>query len=339
MLAGEQRSETMKRKIEPKKDMNAAVVNCHQALLKNMIHNSIVNAVDFIVRKCNKCGNRPQEPDYVAALSLKLTPDLFNILKTIFPRNKFSVTGVFCHQAPLADIGLAKAPEIGDVLFVYAYTDRMGFKKFNSLLFQAKISKKSTLEIDSSEEHQLELYSKWPKFIYKRAGILNGKSIDILPKTINDGAQYLLIDNHPVYGLSGINGTFPMGCATPAKILNINNDLASEITDFIKFKSGRAFEDNLPQLKDDWSKMIWDILRITKDRASKRNNAGISNFPRQIEKLDGCSFFQSESDSIYQDLHEKLKNNENNNDNYFFDDDGNNALSVILIESEEQGEE
>ena len=323
--------------------MNAAEVNYHESLLKNMIHNSIVNAVGFIVRECNKRGNRPQEPDYVAALSLKFTPDLFSILKTIFPRNKFSVTGVFCHQAPLADIGLRTAPEIGDILFVYVYTDRMGLKKFNSLLFQAKISTESTLIIDSSEAHQLELYSKWPKFTYKRAGTLNGESRDILPKTINDGAQYLLIDNHPIYGLSGMRGTFPMGCATPAKILSINDDLASEITNFIKFKSGRAFEDDLSQSKDDWSKMIWDLLRITKDKASKRNNAGLSSFPRQIEKLEGCSFFQSESNSIYQDLHEELRNNDNNirktNNESLFDSNDNNALSVILIESEEQREE
>lgn len=320
--------------------MKAEDINKVEPLLKGLMHNSLVDSVDFVVNKCIKLGNKPEEPDFVASLTLKFTPDLFNILKAVFPKNKFSVTGVFCHQKPLADIGLPKDPEIGDLLLVYIYTDKSGTKMLNSILLQAKISTKSTSIVSTSDEHQLKLYSEWPAFQYKRAGSLNGTKRDILPKTINDGAQYLLIDNHPIYGLSGMAGTFPMGCATPAKTLSINNDLTSEIIDFLKFKSGRAFESDSTTTKDDWTKMIWDILEITKAKASKRKNAGISNLHRQItNNFDGCCYFMTEVNSIFNDLHNELGYGDfNRNADNFFDDE-NVSPSVILIESNEQLEE
>jgi hypothetical protein len=320
--------------------MRAREINKVESLLKGLIHNSIINSVDFVVDKCYKLGNNPQEPDFVASLILKFTPRLFDILKAVFPQIRFSVTGVFCHQKPLADIGLSKDPEIGDLLLVYIYTDKRGSKKLNSILLQAKISNKATIAISSTDEHQLKLYAEWPEFSYKRAGVLNGIKRDVLPKTINDGAQYLLIDNHPLYGLSGMTGTFPMGCATPSKILSINNDLTTEIIDFLKFKSGRAFEEDPELSKDDWTKMIWDLLNISKAKASKRKNAGIVNLPRQVtNEFDGCCYFMTETNSIFQDLHEKLGhgNIQQNSDNYF--DEENFSTSVILIESNEYVEE
>jgi hypothetical protein len=318
--------------------MKAGDVRKVEPILSGLIHNSIVNSVNFVVQKCSKIGNAPQEPDFIAALTLKFTPDLFNILKTVFTNAKFTVTSVFCHQKPLADIGVGKNPEIGDILFVYIYSDNTRSKKFNSILFQAKISTKLTTTISKADEHQLKLYSEWPTFKYKKAGKLNGVTRDILPKTINDGAQYLLIDNHPYYGLAGVPGTFPMGCATPAKTLSINNDLASELIDFIRFKSGRPFEENNSSSKDDWSRMIWDILIATKDKASKRKNAGLSKFARQsTNKFDGCCFYMSETNSIYRDLHERLLDGNAEDGDNFFDEDS-FATSVVVIESNEEAE-
>jgi hypothetical protein len=163
--------------------MKAGDINKVEQLLKGLIHNAVVNSVNFVVDKSSKIGNKPQEPDFVASLTLKFTPELFNILKAVFPKKKFSVTGVYCHQKPLADIGLAKDPEIGDILIVYTYSDNKGSKKLNSLLLQAKISSKSTTTISTTDEHQLKLYSDWPLFEYKRAGKLNGTKRDIQPKT------------------------------------------------------------------------------------------------------------------------------------------------------------
>jgi hypothetical protein len=319
--------------------MNAIDINRVEPLLKGLIHNSLIRSVKSVADKCRRLGTTPQEPDFIASLTLMFTPELFNGLKAVFPKTKFSVTGVFCHQKPLADIGLTKDPEIGDLLFVYIYTDKTGNKKYNSILLQAKVSNKPSVLVSKADEHQLKLYSEWPSFTYKRAGSLNGTVRDILPKTINDGAQYLLIDDHPIYGLSGMKGTFPMGCATPSKVLSVNNDLADEIIDFLKFKSGRAFEEDPALTKDGWTKMIWDLLVITKDKASKRNNVGFSSFSRQVSSnFDGCCNFMTETNSIYKDLHELLDRDGfgAKSDNY--NDEDNFSASVILIESSNQNE-
>lgn len=231
---------------------------------------------------------------------------------------------------------MGKNPEIGDILFVYIFTDKSGQKKYNSLLFQAKIADKSNPTVSPSDKHQLELYLKWPLFKYIRAGNLNKRTIDILPKATNDGAQYLLIDEHQLNGFCGIGGTFPIGCATAAKTLFVNNDLATELVDFLKFKSGRAFEDSPLTSNDDWTKMIWDILDATKNKASKRKNAGWNKFPRQV---DGCCYFKSGINSIFQDLHNELSQFDVEIDEKNFFDEKNISPSVVLIECVEQNED
>lgn len=311
-----------------------------EPLLKALLHNSLSDSVDFVVAECSQLGNSPQEPDFIASLVLNFTPQLFTILKNVFPERKFSVTGVFCHQKPLVDIGLTKDPELGDILLVYVYRDDGGYKKFNSLLFQAKISTKSTVLVSSADEHQLKLYSEWPVFKYKRAGKLNGITRDILPKTIHDGAQYLLIESRPVFWFSDHSGSYPMGCAIPAKTLSINNSFTIELIDFLKFKSGRAFEENPFTTDDDWTKLVWDILKVTKDKVSKRRNSRLMQFPRQVtSNLDGYCFFINETTSIFQDIHEELAYGDflNKSDDFF--DEENISPSVILIEcSEREGE-
>ncbi len=317
--------------------MKAEDINKVERVLKALIHGAVVNSVHFVDKKCELLGSKPQEPDFIASLTLVFTPQLFDILKEIFPRKKFAVTGVYCHQKSLADIGLDKDPEIGDLLIAYIYTDEKGSRRLNSLLLQAKISRTLVTKVSASDEHQLKLYTDWPEFKYKRAGRLNGKVRDILPKTINDGAQYLIIDDDPVYGLSGMEGTFPMGCATPSKMLGVDQDIASELIDFLKFKSGRAFENNPSISRDDWTNMIWDILEATKAKASNRKNAGIKNFPRQVTRnFDGCCFFTAETNSIFSSLHRSLGNDDfsGSSDNFF--DEENISPSVILIESGEE---
>lgn len=316
--------------------MDTIELNKVEPILSRLFHKSIIDTVNVTVSKCFKLGTTPQEPDFVASLTLNFTVDFFNILKVVFPTNKFSVTGVYCHQKPIVNIGMTKNPELGDLLLVYAYKDIHGDKKFNSILFQAKITSKPKTVVPSSDEHQLRLYSEWPEFVYLRAGILRGTKRNIQPKTLNDGGQYMLIDNHPVRGLSGLPGTFPIGCSTPGKTLNLNNDFATELIDFLKFKSGRLFEANSDKSSDDWTKMVWDLLQITKDKASKRKNIGNKSFDRQTTRsLDGTCSFLTESDSIFADLQSTVAESGDQNQADFVDDN-NSGISIILIENNEQ---
>lgn len=273
--------------------MNTNEINSKKPLLEILIDEALLDSVEWITAKC---GGSPQEPDFVAALSTRFTEQLFYILKAVFPRRGFSVTGVFCHQKPIVDIKLSKKPELGDLLFVYVDRDNGGSKVINSLLLQAKISNSSIMAVGKDDLHQLKLYKEWPQFTYHRAGHLNGQKRDIQPKTINDGAQYLLIDDDPyTNGILGGTGTFPMACAIPDDNLTIDESFACELINFLKFKAGRVIDNNYHTSNDDWSKMIWDLLYIAAGKHSKRKNAHLDSFPRENEYVNlfsedfGCS--------------------------------------------------
>lgn len=301
--------------------MNANVINNNESVLELLIENALLNAVRWIDSRC-----KPQEPDYVFALSTQFIKEFFNILVAVFPSYDFSVSSVYCHQKPIVDIGLNKNPELGDILFVYADRRENGEKILNSLLLQAKILEYSSLKIHQSEKHQLELYRNWPEFTYYRAGFLNGKKRNILPKTISDGAQYLLIDSNPLTnGICFGKGMFPMGCAVPDDNLCINDSLSRELINLLKFKSGRTIDSNPYSTEDGWSKMIWDLLRIAAFKYSKRKNARVKSFPRSKE----YNHFHTENMGTRTLLDEALGNYED----IIEMSDENSGVSVVLVES------
>ena len=180
------------------------------------------------------------------------------------------------------------------------------------------------------------MYIRWPEFTYCRAGSLNGKKRNILPKTINDGAQYLLIDDNPITnGILHNKCTYPMACATPASTLYIDNPFSTEIINFLKFKAGRTFNDlngfNSDEL-DDWSKMIWDLLYIASAKYSTRKNID-SKFARKItygNEFLNCSTKYFENDNLLYNL----ANNKNfcNKDDIHVSEDS-SGVPTIIIES------
>lgn len=301
--------------------LNTHDINNNEYILEFLIEKALRDTMVWTSRRCN-----PQEPDYVAALSIKFIKDFFDILVAVFPKYDFSISGEYCHQKPIVDANLGKKPELGDILFVYADRKQNGEKILNSLLLQAKISVHPWLKVHQGERHQLELYKSWPKFTYCRAGILNGETRNILPKTINDGAQYLLIDNNPLTnGICGGKGMFPMGCAVPDDTLCINDSLSKELVNLLKFKSGRTFDSNPCSTEDDWSKMIWDLLKIVAFKHTKRKNARLESFPRGNEYNHFCT----ENMGGITLLDEALGDQKNNEDMIV----ENSGVSVVLIES------
>lgn len=119
--------------------------------------------MDSVTWVTKKCKNSPQEPDYVAALSIKFLKDLFNILVAVFPEYDFSILGVYCHQKPIVDIKLNKKPELGDILFVYAdrREDRRKNREvilLNSLLRDEKKLMKSKALSEDNGNSILEAY-------------------------------------------------------------------------------------------------------------------------------------------------------------------------------------
>jgi len=240
-------------------------------------------------------------------------------------------------------------PEVGDILFIYHDKDNLGNARYNSLLFQAKKcnidapddyvsiqNKKPVYSICRNEEHQLKLYTDWPAFTYKRAGKLNGEKRIITPQEITTGAQYLVICDNVIYKSLGLKSLSPVECAMAAKDLYINNDLASELVDFFKFRTGREFKQKSDIKIDNsgWSQFIWDMISIANCKTSRRKNSKLNEFPRSVkcEYLDGCCFLKLDTPSKAPVFHQ-FSSDLSEYSNAPFKDDENSALSIISVEN------
>lgn len=73
--------------------MNARDINDSKYILEELIDKALLDSFVWIIKRC---GGKPQELDYVAALSTKFIKNLFNILVAVFPDYDF-----FCHKCIL----------------------------------------------------------------------------------------------------------------------------------------------------------------------------------------------------------------------------------------------
>lgn len=213
-----------------------------------------------------------QEPDYVAMLVTTLPGVIKTSLQSVLPGRRIAVGGAFIHQKPLARFinpphpGLSN-PELGDLLIV-CREQRAPGDVYNALLLQAKCTD-NVFRTVIPADHQFLLYSQWPEFEYVRAGHLNGVRRSVCPKTITQGAQYLLIEkSHPSNLFTAsvdipLEGTVCFPCA-----------LASVLA----FERGRVFQRDYP--RDMWSNVIWDLLKISASAVFNRRNAGFNNADR-----------------------------------------------------------
>ena len=222
-----------------------------------------------------------QEPDLVASLVTNLPQKLSVVLPQYISGVKFNIGGCFIHQKPIVEFCnqtiSTKKPEMGDLLLIYKEVNRKG-NRYNALLLQAKkTSNIYNSPVYPQDKHQLALYTQWPKFRYRRAGILNGQERSICPKTVSTGAQYLLIDENFATPNMPVHWTF--WCATPDDVLSASHSLAFQIVDLIEFQTGRPFIEKKPYM-DHWSKMIWDLIDISASACFNRRSAGYRNQPR-----------------------------------------------------------
>lgn len=212
-----------------------------------------------------------EEPNYVAQMVKELPGEIKKALEMVLPGHTIAAGGAFIHQKPLAHfvrIPCPKSPEIGDLLLVCRETRASG-NVYNALILQAKCVKNPLdSTVAKSDEHQFVLYSEWPEFEYRRAGILDGQRRDVLPKTITQGAQYLLIDK---------NTPEEMLTATVDKSLKGSKLFARLLASVLSFDMGRTF-DAYPV--DGWSRMIVDLLWLTANSVFNRRNAGFFNEKR-----------------------------------------------------------
>ena len=180
------------------------------------------------------------------------------------PGRQIKVGGAFIHQKPLAHFinktGY-KDPELGDLMIVCREQRSMG-PVYNAMLLQAKRTD-TPLSAPIPKDHQFVLYTEWPEFEYKRAGYLNGKTRSVLPKTITQGAQYLLIYETKYVELL---------TATVDTPLSVSKYFSRTLASILSFDAGRTFQATNP--RDDWSQMILDLLRLSAAAVFNRRRSG-----------------------------------------------------------------
>lgn len=290
--------------------------------IKNQLSTEIEKELTSIVSKLVLKLVNPQEPDYIAALTCNFPNALKKILTNNITNLDFRVCGCFIHQKPLAEFIDSKfsdmpSPEIGDLLIVYKEIDGKD-EIYNALLLQAKVIKSNSAKT-ADALHQLVLYTQWPHFKYKRAGHLNGEKRDIYPKTIHSGAQYLLINN--------VTGKPLFGCATANKSLNVSLSLAEQLIRLIEFQVGDTFVSKTEPVIDDWSKMVWDLLEISKDSIFNRRKARFIDAERLGgDKLEELNAIVQKGDAI------EALINMSSNDCFEFTEGESSGISIICIE-------
>ena len=204
------------------------------------------------------------EPDYVAKMVDVLPNIITKVLSANLPGRQIKAGSAFIHQKPLAHFinrPKLKAPELGDLLIVCREQRSMGLV-YNAMLLQAKRTD-TPLSALIPKDHQFVLYTEWPEFEYKRAGYLNGKRRSVLPKTITQGAQYLLI-----YETKHVD----LLTATVDTPLNASKYFSRTLAAIMSFDAGRTFQVTNP--RDDWSQMILDLLRLSAAAVFNRRRSG-----------------------------------------------------------------
>lgn len=237
-----------------------------------------------------------QEPDYVARLVDVLPGFIVSSLNALLTGHQIVAGGAFIHQKPLVHFTQKTGyndPELGDLLIVCREKRFSGYC-YNAMLLQAKRTS-TPFNVMIPNDHQYILYSEWPEFEYLRAGFLNGKTRSVLPKTITQGAQYLLIDE---------SHSKDLFTATVNRPLSSSKLFARTLAAILSFDAGRTFQANSP--RDDWSQMILDLLRISASAVFNRRRIGyvganrwngdsafnyILNPEEQDKKLDGYTHF------------------------------------------------
>lgn len=325
-------------------------------------HCAVVFGMRDAWKRCQGLGNIPQEPDFVASLVLESGPLVYQAFEKIFRRYgiEFSLTSVYCHQTPKVkyDWITKTSCELGDLLLVHVHREGNGQIRRNAILYQAKVTSKQPYKVSKGECDQLTLYTDWPQFEYHRSPPISGQRRLVQPHSPHRGAQYMLIDDsspvNAASGLLGYPGTYPIGSCIADAILQDHNDLASELVDFLVYRSGRAFGERPINNTDiGWTQTVWDLLDISLKKVIKRKNSGHSTNPRiaggEISLSNGLCFAMRTSERaskvmsgiLGQDdadwLFSRGEDLQGENVNQEFDDDE-AGISLILIETSEAEE-
>lgn len=222
-----------------------------------------------------KSGAR--EEDYVATLITDGIPRLAERWAPLL-RSKgvnLNISGVFCHGHPQVSFGSpGRKVELADLLIVHQHV-QPGRVAARAMLVQAKMSTDSTHRLSRSDA-QLDLFSRWPPFEFVTGGLASGLR-DI--KEHGKGSRYALVHDGQAFPEQiGWADQCPWAASVAKQQLSADRSFARLLGDMLFNKDGRPFQLGKP--KDDWSRTIQELLKITGQRTYRRANIGRGSTPR-----------------------------------------------------------
>lgn len=234
------------------------------------INNAIAQSVAAIKAIAKKNRRTMQEPDYVAALTTEFPKKITGLI----PGVKFG--GCFIHQKPKISFtsnldGKQHGCELGDLLVICRKIVD-GKERYNAALLQFKRANSRSLIISALPERiQLEVYTSWP--IFTIANILG--QFDVQPKTVNLGAQYSLI-----YESAGQYQS--MYAHIPQTSMDFSSDLTLGrfLNDLMDWQDGRTITEESKKDDEEWSRLIWTLVSMSKAAIFNRRNIDQENRSR-----------------------------------------------------------
>jgi len=220
---------------------------------------------------------RTREEDHVATLVTDGIPFLTECWVPLLKPKQIGLrlSGVFCHGHPQVKFGSPSIQvELADLLVVHQHTQGKRASA-RAILLQAKMSADSTHLLPSSDA-QLQLFSDWPPFEFVTGGLTPGI------RNLNEsgrGSRYALILDRPNFPEDIRWADQCPWAASPAtQRLTANRSLARLLGEMLLGKEGRPFRLGTP--KDDWSKTIQELLKVTGRKTYKRANISRGDTPR-----------------------------------------------------------
>ncbi len=259
------------------------------------------DAVEKVAIDLNSEPMKLSEPAHTAAIVSKF-PGLMNRHWGVA---KFG--GCFIHQSPYVNFKTknrkrkSERCEVGDLLCLCKKIVD-GIIRYNATLFQLKKDKTESGKVKPDNVSQRLLYTEWPVFSFDHSRANAGANqYDIQPKAVTPGAQYMFINkySYPCYVPVVFTHSIPSSVMenTPER------SFGSFLWDFINWQNGRPISEPDANPKDEWSRLIWELVART---TNKVYNINKSNPKWQICNLrsngDFFAFMTKMTDGAYGDF-------------------------------------
>ena len=266
------------------------------------------DAVEKVAIDLNREPKKLSEPSHTAAIVSKF-PGLMNRHWGVA---KFG--GCFIHQSPYVNFkakNRKRRCEVGDLLCLCKKTVD-GKVRYNATLFQLKKDKIESGKVKLDNIRQRLLYTEWPvlSFDHSRANA-GDNQYDIQPKAVTPGAQYMFINKYP-YPCSNyydcrarcyVPVVFTHSIPSSVMENTPERSFGSFLWDFINWQNGRPISEPDANPKDEWSRLIWELVART---TNKVYNINKSNPKWQICNLrsngDFFAFMTKMADGAYGDF-------------------------------------